>query len=101
MQSILSSTQSAQVPMPEPPPVITTKDYLYLKDAMSWELLASKKLHFFAQQAQDPEVKQHLEKAGRTHQKHYQMLLNHLQPNNTAASAAVPQSQSQQQQQMQ
>jgi hypothetical protein len=104
MPSILSSAQSAQstqVPIPEPPRVITTKDYAYLKDALSWELLAFKKLHFYAQHAKDPEVKQHLENAGRMHQKHFQTLLTHLQVNNTTAMAAVPQTQSQQQQQMQ
>ena len=29
--------------MNEPPQVITTKDLLYLEDALSWELLASKR----------------------------------------------------------
>ncbi len=37
----------AQVPIPVPPRVITTKDLLYLKDALSWELNAFKKFHFF------------------------------------------------------
>ena len=101
MPSILSSMQSAQVPIPEPPKVITSKDCSYLKDAMSWNLTAFKKFHAFAQQAQDPEVKQHLEKAGRMHQKHYQTLLSHLQNNNTAVMASLPQTQSQQQPQMQ
>jgi len=99
MQSTLSSAPSAQVPFPEPPQVITTKDALYLKDAMSWELVAFKKLHFLAQQAKDPEVRQHLEKAGQMHQKHYQTLLRHLQTNNQAAMNAI--SQKLQSQQMQ
>lgn len=38
----------AQVPIPVPPRVITTKDLLYLKDALSWELNAFKKFHFFS-----------------------------------------------------
>ena len=98
MQTTLSAAPSSQVPFPEPPQVITTKDALYLKDAMSWELVAFKKLHFFAQQAKDPEVKQHLEKAGQMHQRHYQSLLRHLQTNNTATMNAISQMQSQQQQ---
>ncbi|HZG81877.1 MAG TPA: ferritin-like domain-containing protein [Brevibacillus sp.] len=101
MPSMLSSMQSTQVPIPEPPQVITTKDCSYLKDALSWNLLAFKKLHFFAQQAKDPEVKQQLEKAGQMHQKHYQILLGHLQNNNTAIMATLPQTQTQSQQQQQ
>ena len=74
---------------------------IYLKDALSWELIAFKKLHAFAQQATDPEVKQALEKAGQMHQQHYQKLLTHLQNNNTAVMSTLPQTQSQQQQQPQ
>ncbi|EJL38919.1 hypothetical protein BAG01nite_30200 [Brevibacillus agri] len=99
MPSIMSSTPFQQAPIPEPPKVITTKDLSYLKDALSWELLAFKKLHFFAQQATDPDVKQCLEKTGRMHQQHYEKLLSHLQNNNTAVMATLPQTQSQQQQQ--
>ncbi|KZE53941.1 rubrerythrin family protein [Brevibacillus parabrevis] len=99
MPSIMSSLPFTQAPIPEPPKVISTKDLSYIKDALSWELLAFKKLHFFAQQATDPEVKQCLEKTGRMHQQHYQKLLSHLQNNNTAIMATLPQTQSQQQQQ--
>ncbi|WNC14084.1 ferritin-like domain-containing protein [Brevibacillus brevis] len=101
MPTIMPSAPTMQVPIPEPPRVITTKDLSYLKDAMSWELIAFKKLHAFAQQATDPEVKQCLEKTGRMHQQHYQKLLTHLQNNNTAAMSAIPQVQSGQQQQQQ
>jgi hypothetical protein len=98
MTSIMSSAPFSQAPIPEPPKVITAKDLNYVKDALSWELVAFKKLHFFAQQATDPDVKQALEKAGQMHQRHYQTLLGHLQNNNTAVMAALPQTQSQQQQ---
>jgi hypothetical protein len=83
----------AKPPMQAPPRVITTKDLLYLKDALSWELNAFKKFHFFAQQATDPQIKQALDKAGQMHQRHYQKLLTHLQVNNNQAMAAVPRSQ--------
>jgi hypothetical protein len=83
----------AQAPMPAPPRVISTKDTLYLKDALSWELNACKKFHFHAQQATDPQVKQALEKAGRMHQRHYQKLLAHLQVNNNQTMAGLPRSQ--------
>jgi hypothetical protein len=74
-----------QVPIPEPPVVITTKDLLYIKDALSWELLAFKKFHFLAGQAQNPEIKQALDQVGQMHQRHYQKLISHLQINNNNA----------------
>ena len=80
-----------QQPMiPNPPRAITTKDLMYLKDALSWELLAFKKFHFFAQHVQAPEIKQALDNAGRMHQAHYQKLLSHLQVNNNDALASLP-----------
>ncbi|RJS58946.1 ferritin-like domain-containing protein [Bacillus sp. PK3_68] len=82
--------QNTQAPIPNPPRVLTTKDLLYLKDALSWELLAFKKLHFFAQQVSNPEIQQALEKAGRMHQNHFQKLLTHLQVDNNAALASLP-----------
>ncbi|MGG0719644.1 ferritin-like domain-containing protein [Robertmurraya massiliosenegalensis] len=81
---------SQQSPMTSPPPAITTKDLSYLKDAMSWELLAFKKFHFYAEQVNDQEIKQSFEQAGRMHQNHYQRLLTHLQVNNNAIMSNVP-----------
>lgn len=71
-------TQNQQGVMMQPPGVISTKDSLYLTDMMSWNLLASKKAHFFAQQCQDPELKTEANKCGQMHQQHYQKLLGHL-----------------------
>lgn len=71
-----------QSQIPTPPTAITTKDLSYIKDALSWELLAFKKFHFLATQAQDPEIKQALDNVGRMHQNHYQKILSHLQVNN-------------------
>jgi hypothetical protein len=88
--TLTPTAQQTQAPIPQPPRVITTKDCLYLRDALSWELIAFKKFHFFAQQATDPQVKQALDKAGQMHQRHYQKLLPHLQVNNTAAMANLP-----------
>jgi hypothetical protein len=88
--------------MMEPPKVITTKDLLYLKDQLSWQLNAMKKCAHFAQECTDPQVKQALDTAGKMHLRHYQMLLKHCQNNNTQQMAQVPQqTQSQGQQQMQ
>ncbi|MGJ7918929.1 ferritin-like domain-containing protein [Neobacillus sp. LXY-4] len=79
-----------QVPIPNPPRAISTKDLLYLKDILSWELLAFKKFHFLAGQTQNAQIKQTLEKVGQMHQRHYQKLLTHLQVNNNAALANLP-----------
>ena len=68
-------------PLPQPPQVITVKDSLYIKDMLSWNLLAMKKAYYFANQCQDTEVKNLLNKTGQMHQKHYQMILSHLQGN--------------------
>ncbi|MEM1503759.1 ferritin-like domain-containing protein [Domibacillus sp. 8LH] len=89
--------QKNQAPIPYPPRALSTKDLLYLKDALSWELLALKKFHFFAQQVSNSEIKQALEKAGKMHQDHFQKLLAHLQVDNNAALASLPNQQQGQQ----
>lgn len=66
----------------EPPEIVTNKDLLYLEDALSWELLASKKAHHFAAESNDSQIKQQLEHLADVHRQHYQTLLNHLQPQN-------------------
>ncbi|MDF2608511.1 MAG: hypothetical protein K0S34_2713 [Bacillales bacterium] len=67
-----------QVPMTEVPFVLTTKDVSYISDMLSWNLLAMKKAHFFAQQCQDQEIKQAIEGACTMHQRHYDKLLQHM-----------------------
>jgi hypothetical protein len=76
-----TGTYDPQDRMSEPPQVITSKDLAYLKDAMSWELLAFKKCRQSASFATDPEVQHQIDSAGRMHQKHYDQLLNYLQSN--------------------
>ena len=90
--------QNNQPPIPNPPRAITTKDMLYIKDALSWELLAFKKLHFMANQLQNPQLKEALNKAGQMHQNHYQRLLTHLQVDNNTALGNLPNTQQMQQQ---
>ncbi len=80
-----------QAVMQQPPQVITGKDLLYLKDQLSWELLATKKCRHFAGECTDPEIAQAIDKAGQMHQRHYQLLLGHLQNNNPAEMAKVQQ----------
>ncbi len=64
------------------PKVITTKDFLYLKDQLSWELLAMKKCRHFAAECSDPEIAAAIDKAGQMHQRHYGLILRHLQNDN-------------------
>ncbi|TCN25996.1 ferritin-like domain-containing protein [Mesobacillus foraminis] len=79
-----------QAQIPYPPRAITTKDILYLKDALSWELLAFKKFHFLAEHAENPEIKAALDKAGKLHQDHFERLLIHFQVDNNAAMSSLP-----------
>lgn len=64
----------------EPPEIITNKDLLYLQDALSWELLASKKAHHYAMECENAQLAQQLEHVANVHQQHYQILLEHLHP---------------------
>lgn len=102
-QQNTSQTQNQQAVMPQAPAVITTKDLLYLSDMMSWNLMAMKKAHFFANQCQVPELSQALDQAGQMHQRHYEKILGHLQNTNQPTQGMQQQQQQQQnnQQQMQ
>ncbi|WP_413378579.1 hypothetical protein [Alkalihalobacillus sp. 1P02AB] len=72
--------QQQQPQYQEPPAILSTKDSLYLSDMLSWNLVAMKKAHFYAGQCPDPEIKQALENAGQMHERHYEKILSHLQP---------------------
>ncbi|PLT35421.1 ferritin-like domain-containing protein [Bacillus sp. V5-8f] len=82
--------EDQQPPIPNPPRAITTKDLLYLKDALSWELLAFKKFSFYAKQVNNPVFKEAFDSAGRMHQNHFKKLLTHLQINNDEVMAEIP-----------
>lgn len=75
--------------MPQPPNVVTSKDHLYISDMLSWNLLAMKKCHFFAQQCTDPEVKGAIEKAGQMHKQHYERILQHFQTQQNQMNQAL------------
>ncbi|MDM5339509.1 hypothetical protein QUF84_20115 [Fictibacillus enclensis] len=72
-------SQQQQPTYQQPPNVITGKDFNYLTDMLSWNLLGFKKAHFAASQCQDQQVSAALEKACHMHEKHYQQLLQKLQ----------------------
>lgn len=97
MQQTQMQTQNQTPTFMEPPQVITTKDCLYLKDMLSWELLAMKKCYHTAQECIDPQMKQAIDQAGQMHQRHYQILLKHLQHDNQTAMANVQQQMNMQQ----
>lgn len=80
------STQNQQGVMSQPPAVVSSKDALYLTDMLSWNLLAAKKAHFYAQNCQDQQLKNEIDKCGRMHQQHYQQILSHLNRQNQAFS---------------
>lgn len=79
MQQQQTGIDYQQAVMMEPPEIMSTKDHLYVKDMLSWNLLAMKKMHFFAQQCQNPDVKEALEQVGLMHDRHYQLLLQQMQ----------------------
>lgn len=57
---------------------LTSKEFNYVKDHLSWELLMAKKYHDYAQQVNDVQLQQTLEQIGRKHQDNYNNLLNFL-----------------------
>lgn len=58
---------------------IGEKELLYVKDFLSWELLAMKKCNELANSVQDEQMKQLIRDTGKKHQQHYETLLTHLQ----------------------
>ena len=93
MQTQSTQTAPQQAVLNTPPTVVTTKDLLYIKDQLSWLLLATKKCAHFAKECTDPAIAQVIDKVGRMHQRHYEILLRHVQNDNTAAMANLPQAQ--------
>ncbi|WP_182201544.1 spore coat protein [Paraliobacillus salinarum] len=79
MQQQMNNSQMNQSNhiLQQPPTMVSSKDLLYLTDMMSWNLNATKKAHFFANQCNIPEIKTVLEQVCQMHQKHYQKILQH------------------------
>jgi hypothetical protein len=68
---------------------LSDKDLHYFSDELSWELLAMKKCSHYAQECQDPQVAQLIDRIGRMHQAHYQTLLSALQSASSATAGAT------------
>lgn len=79
-QQMMGQQNQQQQIMQEPPAILSTKDLSYLKDALSWQLIAMKKCNHFAQETTCPKIKQALDAAGQMHHQHYQTLLKHVDP---------------------
>jgi len=59
--------------------LLAEKELSYIKDFLSWELLAIKKCNDAANACQDMQIRNVLQQTGRKHQQHYETLLSHLQ----------------------
>jgi len=59
--------------------LLAEKELSYLKDYLSWELLAMKKCNEAASHCQDEQIRNLLIQTGRKHQQHYEQILTHLQ----------------------
>jgi hypothetical protein len=59
--------------------MLTDKELNYMKDFLSWELLAVKKCEDAAQACTDTQIQTLIRQTGQKHQQHYNQLLTHLQ----------------------
>jgi hypothetical protein len=57
---------------------LSEKDLAYIKDHMSWELLACKKAYQYAHQTLEPECRQLMFQVAETHQRNFERVLQHL-----------------------
>lgn len=57
---------------------LTEKDLAYLKDQMSWELVAAKKAYQYAHQTLEPECRQAMFEIAEEHQRNLERLLHHV-----------------------
>lgn len=64
--------------MDKAPKMISGKDLNYIKDMLSWNLIASKKACHYLSHIQDNDVKQALEATANMHAEHYKTILNFL-----------------------
>lgn len=59
--------------------LLSDKELHYVKDYLSWELLAMKKCNETANLCTDPQIQQLIRETGKKHQQHYETILAHLQ----------------------
>ncbi len=56
---------------------LTSKDPLFLEEALELELLAVKRTRHLADRSSDQETREHLSYLGAIHEKNYQLLMQH------------------------
>lgn len=59
-------------------PPLSEKDLSFIKDMMSWELVAAKKCFQYAHQTMEPECRQGMMMAAKVHEQNVQNLMQHL-----------------------
>jgi hypothetical protein len=59
--------------------LLSDKELHYIKDFLSWELLAMKKCNEAANHCTDAGLKQLIRDTGKKHRQHYETILTHLQ----------------------
>jgi hypothetical protein len=57
---------------------LSTKEVNYLKDHLSWELMAAKKCYNYAQEASDKNYAKLLDDIGHIHQENFVDILNYV-----------------------
>lgn len=78
----------ASMNFPQPPDILSTKDFLYIEDMLSWNLEVIKKAHAYAEMCQDQDVIQAMNRTCQLHIRQYQTILNHLGKHVQAATTA-------------
>ncbi|MBO8141179.1 MAG: hypothetical protein H0Z37_03225 [Firmicutes bacterium] len=71
----------------------TQREFLFLDDLLHAEELQVKKLRAYAQQCQDPQLKQMLQSMAQRHEHHFNTLLQQLNRQGTAPPMAAAQPQ--------
>lgn len=73
------SQQNSNASMTSNRMMLSDKELHYIKDFLSWELLAMKKCGDAVSSCSDPEIQNLLKQTGQKHQHHFESLLTHLQ----------------------
>ncbi|MDA8212973.1 MAG: spore coat protein [Clostridia bacterium] len=67
---------------------LTTRELSCIQDHLNQEALVVKKFRSTAQQTTDPQLRNLYEHAANTHEKHFKMLMQHLNQTNLASTQA-------------
>lgn len=78
MQATQTMPAQAQPNMTANRNMLSDKELHYLKDFLSWELLAMKKCKEAAANCADVQIRQLIEQTGQKHIARYEALVNHL-----------------------